>query len=222
MYAKDLSRRGSWPNASGSWTASSSAGRLLTATSWIRKTATNLWRIKRLRRWWSAFSTCLWPVTAPRRLLKRWHRKISWRRERTNTGRRTSAFPAMWSAAKPSASMRRYRPFSKTGWMWGIWKTTRQLSAGRIGARCSSLSGHVTRSHTTTSRTSSGGLIYCSDCGCKLNMGTKTKNGKHYHYYRCSNHCLNLDKCPRLLQISHNNRIEVGRQTVIDVGPGKL
>ncbi|MFR1518553.1 MAG: zinc ribbon domain-containing protein [Clostridia bacterium] len=66
------------------------------------------------------------------------------------------------------------------------------------------------------------GLIYCSDCGCKLNMGTKTKNGKHYHHYRCSNHYLNPDKCQRLLQISHNNRIEVGRQTVIDVGPGKL
>lgn len=47
------------------------------------------------------------------------------------------------------------------------------------------------------------GLVYCADCGCKLTMGTKTKNSKHYHHYRCSNHYLNPDKCPRPHQISH-------------------
>lgn len=48
------------------------------------------------------------------------------------------------------------------------------------------------------------GILYCSDCGCKLTMGTKTKGGKHYHHYRCNNHYLNPDKCPRSHQISHS------------------
>lgn len=47
------------------------------------------------------------------------------------------------------------------------------------------------------------GLLYCSDCGCKLCMGTKTKNGKHYHHYRCNTHYLNPDKRPHPHQISH-------------------
>lgn len=47
------------------------------------------------------------------------------------------------------------------------------------------------------------GLLYCSNCGSRLGMGTKTKNGKHYHHYRCNNHYLNPDKCPQSHQISH-------------------
>ena len=48
------------------------------------------------------------------------------------------------------------------------------------------------------------GLLYCSTCGCKLCMGTKLKNGKAYHHYRCNGHYLNPDKCPRSHQISHS------------------
>ena len=34
-------------------------------------------------------------------------------------------------------------------------------------------------------------------------MGTKQRNGKHYHHYRCNNHYLNPDKCPKPHQISY-------------------
>ena len=34
-------------------------------------------------------------------------------------------------------------------------------------------------------------------------MGTKERNGKYYHYYRCNNHYLNPDKCPKPHQISY-------------------
>lgn len=47
------------------------------------------------------------------------------------------------------------------------------------------------------------GSIYCSDCGCKLCMGTKTKNGKHYHHYSCTNHHRRPEKCPKPHWISY-------------------
>ena len=34
-------------------------------------------------------------------------------------------------------------------------------------------------------------------------MGRKQRNGKYYHYYRCNNHYLNPDKCPKPHQISY-------------------
>ena len=34
-------------------------------------------------------------------------------------------------------------------------------------------------------------------------MGTKQRNGKYYHHYRCNNHYLNPDKCPKPHQISY-------------------
>jgi hypothetical protein len=34
-------------------------------------------------------------------------------------------------------------------------------------------------------------------------MGTKHRNGKYYHYYRCNNHYLNPDKCQKPHQISY-------------------
>ncbi|HBT65105.1 MAG TPA: hypothetical protein DEB10_10650, partial [Ruminococcaceae bacterium] len=34
------------------------------------------------------------------------------------------------------------------------------------------------------------GLIFCSDCGSRLCMGTKTRGEKYYHHYRCSTHYL--------------------------------
>ena len=34
-------------------------------------------------------------------------------------------------------------------------------------------------------------------------MGTKERSGKYYHHYRCNNHYLNPDKCPKPHQISY-------------------
>lgn len=34
------------------------------------------------------------------------------------------------------------------------------------------------------------GVVYCLDCGCKLNMQSPMKNGKRYHNYRCQEHYL--------------------------------
>jgi len=34
-------------------------------------------------------------------------------------------------------------------------------------------------------------------------MGTKERNGKYYHHYRCNNHYINPDKCPKPHQISY-------------------
>ena len=34
-------------------------------------------------------------------------------------------------------------------------------------------------------------------------MRTKQRNGKYYHHYRCNNHYLNPDKCPKPHQISY-------------------
>ena len=47
------------------------------------------------------------------------------------------------------------------------------------------------------------GMVFCADCGSRLCMGTKQRNGKHYHHYRCNNHYLNPDKCPKPHQISY-------------------
>ncbi len=45
--------------------------------------------------------------------------------------------------------------------------------------------------------------VYRADCGSRLCMGTKQRNGKYYHHYRCNNHYLNPDKCPKPHQISY-------------------
>ena len=47
------------------------------------------------------------------------------------------------------------------------------------------------------------GMVYCADCSSRLCMGTKQRNGKYYHHYRCNNHYLNPDKCPKPHQISY-------------------
>lgn len=47
------------------------------------------------------------------------------------------------------------------------------------------------------------GMVFCADCGSRLCMGTKQRNGKYYHHYRCNNHYLNPDKCPKPHQISY-------------------
>ena len=47
------------------------------------------------------------------------------------------------------------------------------------------------------------GMVFCSDCGSRLCMGTKERNGKYYHHYRCNNHYLNPDKCQKPHQISY-------------------
>ena len=47
------------------------------------------------------------------------------------------------------------------------------------------------------------GMVFCADCGSRLCMGTKERNGKYYHHYRCNNHYLNPDKCPKPHQISY-------------------
>lgn len=47
------------------------------------------------------------------------------------------------------------------------------------------------------------GMVFCADCGSRLCMGTKQRNGKYYHYYRCNNHYLNSDKCQKPHQISY-------------------
>jgi len=47
------------------------------------------------------------------------------------------------------------------------------------------------------------GAIYCSDCGHKLCMGTKTKNDKHYHHFCCTNHHRRPEKCPKPHWISY-------------------
>lgn len=46
-------------------------------------------------------------------------------------------------------------------------------------------------------------MVFCADCGSRLCMGTKQRNGKYYHHYRCNNHYLNPDKCPNPHQISY-------------------
>lgn len=38
---------------------------------------------------------------------------------------------------------------------------------------------------------------------CKLCMGTKTKNGKHYHHFSCTNHHRRPEKCPKPHWISN-------------------
>lgn len=48
------------------------------------------------------------------------------------------------------------------------------------------------------------GIVFCSDCGSRLCMGTKKRNNNFYHYYRCNNHYLNPDKCPKPHQISYS------------------
>lgn len=48
------------------------------------------------------------------------------------------------------------------------------------------------------------GIVFCSDCGSRLCMGTKKRNDNFYHYYRCNNHYLNPDKCPKPHQISYS------------------
>lgn len=47
------------------------------------------------------------------------------------------------------------------------------------------------------------GIVFCADCGSRLCMGTKHRNGKYYHYYRCNNHYLNPDRCQKPHQISY-------------------
>lgn len=47
------------------------------------------------------------------------------------------------------------------------------------------------------------GMVFCADCGSRLCMGTKQRNGKYYHHYRCNNHYLNPDKCLKPHQISY-------------------
>lgn len=47
------------------------------------------------------------------------------------------------------------------------------------------------------------GMVFCADCGSRLCMGTKERNGMYYHHYRCNNHYLNPDKCPKPHQISY-------------------
>lgn len=47
------------------------------------------------------------------------------------------------------------------------------------------------------------GMVFCADCGSRLCMGTKQRNGKYYHHYRCNNHYLNPDKCAKPHQISY-------------------
>lgn len=56
------------------------------------------------------------------------------------------------------------------------------------------------------------GLVFCSDCGSRLCMGTKTRGDKYYHHYRCSTHYLKPEKCPQSHQISYT----VLYQTVLD------
>lgn len=46
------------------------------------------------------------------------------------------------------------------------------------------------------------GILFCSDCGCRLSMGTKNKKGKYYHHYRCNNHYRNPSQCSHSHQIS--------------------
>ena len=47
------------------------------------------------------------------------------------------------------------------------------------------------------------GMVFCADCGSRLCMGTKQRNGKYYHHYRCNNHYLNPDQCLKPHQISY-------------------
>ncbi len=47
------------------------------------------------------------------------------------------------------------------------------------------------------------GTLFCSDCGCKMNMQSPTKNGKVYHNYRCQQHYLYPEKCPNPHQIPY-------------------
>lgn len=49
------------------------------------------------------------------------------------------------------------------------------------------------------------GTLYCLDCGCKLNMQSPVKNGKRYHNYRCQQHYLYPEKCPKPHQITFTN-----------------
>lgn len=48
------------------------------------------------------------------------------------------------------------------------------------------------------------GIVFCSDCGNRLCMGTKKRNDNFYHYYRCNNHYLNPNKCLKPHQISYS------------------
>lgn len=49
------------------------------------------------------------------------------------------------------------------------------------------------------------GLLYCSECGCKLGMGTREQSGDFCHFYRCNEHYLHPEKCPEPHQITYRN-----------------
>lgn len=49
------------------------------------------------------------------------------------------------------------------------------------------------------------GVLFCLDCGCRLSMQSPTKNGKRYHKYRCNQHYLYPEKCPKPHQITYGN-----------------
>lgn len=49
------------------------------------------------------------------------------------------------------------------------------------------------------------GLLFCLDCGCRLSMLSPMKNGKRYHKYRCNQHYLHPEKCPRPHEITYGN-----------------
>jgi DNA invertase Pin-like site-specific DNA recombinase len=49
------------------------------------------------------------------------------------------------------------------------------------------------------------GVVYCLDCGCKLNLQSPVKNGKRYHNYRCNQHYLYPEKCLKPHQITYGN-----------------